>query len=126
MGITTLLTSQSSTSCCKVHKVSTVPIFEHFLTHHHTMSHHKANPSDYGWTYQGSNEQSRVDFYQRDGVKMDYYYTTGTTKTSMNHPTQGNTQMFRQNLSEQAFRDVCNNPRSHTGQGYQTTANKPK
>jgi hypothetical protein len=41
------------------------------------MSYHKTNPSDHGWTYQGSNNQSRVDFYQRDGVKMDYYYTTG-------------------------------------------------
>lgn len=38
---------------------------------------HKANPVQYGWTYQGSNEQSRVEFYERDGVKMDYYPTTG-------------------------------------------------
>jgi hypothetical protein len=37
----------------------------------------KPNPQDYGWQYQGRNEQSRVEFYQRDGVKMDYYYTTG-------------------------------------------------
>lgn len=35
---------------------------------------HSANPADHGWTYQGSNAQSRVDFYQNDqGVKMDYY-----------------------------------------------------
>jgi hypothetical protein len=39
---------------------------------------HKANPTQYGWSFQGSNEQSRVEFYERDGVKMDYYPTTGT------------------------------------------------
>lgn len=38
---------------------------------------HKANPLQEGWTYQGSNEQSRVEFYKRGRVKMDYYSTTG-------------------------------------------------
>ncbi|EPZ34257.1 hypothetical protein ROZALSC1DRAFT_30458 [Rozella allomycis CSF55] len=80
---------------------------------------HKSNPSDYGWNYQGSNQQSRVEFYERSGVKMDYYPTTGTVKTSMNHPTQGPTQMFRRDLSESSFQKVLENPRHHTGQGYQ-------
>lgn len=44
----------------------------------------------------------------------------GTTKTSMNHPTQGNTQMFRRDLSESQYQAVLENPRAHTGQGYQT------
>ncbi|KAJ3110938.1 hypothetical protein HDU96_006134 [Phlyctochytrium bullatum] len=83
------------------------------------MSHHQSNPRDHGWTYQGSNQQSRVDFYQRDGVKMDYYPTTGTVKTSMDHPSQGKTQMFRRDLSESEFRSVLDNPRQHTGKGYQ-------
>ena len=38
---------------------------------------HNANPAQYGWTYQGSNQASKVEFYEKDGVKMDYYYTTG-------------------------------------------------
>eukprot|EP00803_Ostreobium_quekettii_P005961 evm.model.scf_477.3 EVM.evm.TU.scf_477.3 scf_477:30420-30931(+) len=80
---------------------------------------HKANPQDYGWTHTGSNQQSRVEFYQKGDVKMDYYPTTGTTKTSMNHPTQGNTQMFRRGLTESEFRNVCENPRQHTDVGYQ-------
>ena len=50
------------------------------------------------WTYQGSNAQSRVDYWQKDGVKLDYYPTTGTAKTSMDHPSQGKTQMFRRDL----------------------------
>ena len=40
---------------------------------------HNVNPADHGWTYQGSNAQSRVEYWQNDqGAKMDYYPTTGT------------------------------------------------
>jgi hypothetical protein len=38
---------------------------------------HNSNPAQYGWNYQGSNQASKVEFYEKDGVKMDYYYTTG-------------------------------------------------
>lgn len=89
-------------------------------------------------------------FYIRpDGSKLDYYPTTGTIKTSINHPVQGLTQMFRQGLSEsefikvslhqaiekfwyavvgrtrklpdiqQSFLQVLTNPRAHTQKGYQ-------
>ncbi len=34
-------------------------------------------------------------------------FTAGTVKTSMNHPTQGNTQMFRRNLDDAGFQQVC-------------------
>ncbi|WIA29386.1 hypothetical protein OEZ86_011890 [Tetradesmus obliquus] len=87
------------------------------------MSYNK-DPAQHGWNYQGSNEASRVAFYEKDGVKMDYYYTTGTVKTSMDHPSQGKTQMFRRGLDEAQFESVCNNPRAHTGQGYQTKSSK--
>ena len=40
-------------------------------------------------------------------------------QTCMDHPNQGKTQMFRRNLDEDAFRQVLQNPRFHTGQGYQ-------
>lgn len=80
---------------------------------------HKTNPQDYGWSFKGSNERSKVEYYERDGVKMDYYPSTGTTKTSMHHPSQGNTQMFRRGLSEGEFKEVCENPRQHTDVGYQ-------
>ena len=41
-----------------------------------TMSnpYHKPSPADAVWTYQGSNAQSRVDFYEKDGCKMDHYH----------------------------------------------------
>lgn len=39
----------------------------------------------------------------------------GTVKTSLDHPTQGPTQMFRRGLDTDSFGNVCNNPRAHTG-----------
>jgi hypothetical protein len=78
------------------------------------------NPEDYGWTCLGANQQSRVVFYEKNGDRMDYYPTTGTVKTMVDHPNQGRTQMFRRNLSNSQFKQVCLNPRSHTGHGYQT------
>jgi hypothetical protein len=41
---------------------------------------HNLDPAQYGWNYQGVNQASRVAFYEKDGVKMDYYYTTGGFK----------------------------------------------
>ena len=43
----------------------------------------------------------------------------------MNHPSQGNTQMFRGDLDDAAYERVLEDPRAHTGQGYQTRANQP-
>jgi hypothetical protein len=71
-------------------------------------SAHSSTPEVQGWTHTGGNAHSRVDFYERGPVKMvriysgsiclgyhvnilaaqDYYPTTGTVKTSMDHPSQ--------------------------------------
>lgn len=44
--------------------------------------YHSTNPANAGWTYQGHNAQSRVEYYAKDGVKMDYYPTTGESSHS--------------------------------------------
>jgi hypothetical protein len=44
----------------------------------------------------------------------------GTTKTSMDHPSRGSTQLFRRDLSAGEHQAVLNNPRVHTGKGYYT------
>jgi hypothetical protein len=51
---------------------------------------------------------------------------TGTVKTSMDHPTAGKTQMFRRDLDNAAYERVLENPRAHTGQGYQTKTSLKK
>ncbi|KXZ51160.1 hypothetical protein GPECTOR_13g647 [Gonium pectorale] len=84
-------------------------------------AYHGNDPAQQGWTYTGHNSNSRVAFYENDaGVKLDYYYTTGTTKTSMDHPKRGSTQLFRRDLSEREYNAVLDNPRVHTGKGYYT------
>ena len=54
------------------------------------------DPVDLGWTFTGSWES--VEFFERvvneTLVKLDWYFTTGTVKTSLDHPTQGRTQLF--------------------------------
>jgi hypothetical protein len=52
------------------------------------------DPTEFNWTFTGSNEVSRVEFFERwerpqDGaglLKLDFFYTTGTLKTSLDHP----------------------------------------
>lgn len=34
---------------------------------------HGQDPAGNGWTHTGSNANSRVDFYEKGGTRMDYY-----------------------------------------------------
>lgn len=78
------------------------------------------DPAGFGWTFTGSNEVSRVEFFEKDGIKLDWYYTTGTLKTSLKHPTQGKTQLFvaGKQISPEMYRKILENPRTHTGARY--------
>jgi hypothetical protein len=55
-------------------------------------------------------------------VKLDFYYTTGTVKTVLDHPRQGVTQLFAKgsSLSLEMYRAILQNPRHHTGNRYHT------
>jgi hypothetical protein len=86
------------------------------------------DPTDFNWIFTGSSEASCVEFFEMttdDGalVKLDFYYTTGTVKTSMVHPTRGPTQLFARgsSVSPQLYRDILAYPRVHTNVRYQTT-----
>ena len=84
------------------------------------------DPTDFGWTFTGSCPGGRVEFFEKhcpihDGiVKLDFYYTTGTVKTVLDHPKQGVTQLFAQgkSLSPDLYRLILQNPRQHTGIRY--------
>lgn len=80
------------------------------------------DPSDFGWTFTGSS--NFVEFFEKDGVKLDWFFTTATIKTSLDHPTQGKTQLFRKNVDPQQFREILMNPRTHTDKGYQRKRNR--
>jgi hypothetical protein len=88
--------------------------------------------TEFGWIFTGS-EGDKVDFFEKgfsDGkdtqnsvlVKLDWYFTTGTIKTSMYHPRQGKTQLFAsgEQVSPELFIQILMDPRTHTNVRYQT------
>jgi hypothetical protein len=83
------------------------------------------DPVEFGWKFTGSNEISKVEFFEKEFeegiiVKLDWYYTTGTVKTSMEHPQQGKTQLFAsgKRITPEKFIQILLNPREHTGIRY--------
>lgn len=81
--------------------------------------------TEYQWFFTGSNPASRVEFFEKtfddcNLVKLDWYYTTATVKTSMEHPRQGKTQMFaKEGVTPDLYVQILKNPRVHTDQRYQ-------
>ena len=72
----------------------------------------------------------RVEFFEKklnNGslCRMDFYYTTGTVKTVLFHPTQRKTtQLFRKcAVSPEIFLKILDNPRFHSGLGYHKRQN---
>ena len=51
-------------------------------------------------------------------TRYNVYYTTGTVSTSMDHPRQGKTQLFRRNVDLALLQDIFLNPRIHSDLGY--------
>jgi len=55
-------------------------------------------PSNYGWRFTGSCEMTKTEFYERSGengtVMLDFYFTTGTVKTVLNHRLDGQITLF--------------------------------
>jgi len=84
--------------------------------------------NDYGWTELPThpNDEGRMlSFYSSEhgGVKANVYIKTGTVATSLDHPTQGKTQLYKgQRDTFEKLEEVFDNPRVHTSSGYQTRA----
>lgn len=83
----------------------------------------------FGWLFTGSADNV-VEFFEKivDDtmlVKLDFYFTTGTVKTSMEHPTQGKTQLFaKNNVTPELYMQILENPRVHTNIRYQRKPRK--
>ena len=63
-------------------------------------------------------EEYIIAFSTADHAKVIVYYATGTVATSMHHPRQGITQLFRRNQTLQGLRDIFLNPGIYTDIGY--------
>eukprot|EP00804_Cyclotella_cryptica_P002447 CCRYP_019177-RA/>CCRYP_019177-RA protein AED:0.20 eAED:0.19 QI:0/-1/0/1/-1/1/1/0/742 len=88
------------------------------------------DPTTFGWKFTGSVQRSHVEFFDKkmnDGgvVKLDFYYTTGTVKTVLDHPAMGRNQLFRAQVSPEEYRAILENPRKHTGKGYRRKEDRP-
>ena len=82
------------------------------------------DPTDFGWKFTGSH--NAVEFFEKDGMKLDWYFTTATIKTSMDHPTKGKTQLFGSKVTPEVYAQVLLDPRSHTNVRYRTRTHKPR
>ena len=88
------------------------------------------DPCEFGWTFTGTTKASRVEFYEKKlnfgTVKLDFYYTTGTVKTTLHHPTTGTNQLFRKCQTDPAtYREILKNPRYHSDIGYRYQEDDP-
>ena len=87
------------------------------------------DPIVYGWTFTGSCEQSKVEFYEKNMnlgfIKLDFYYTTATVKTTLVHPTMGANSLFRNTVTSELYVQILQNPRSHTNRGYRHSTDRP-
>jgi hypothetical protein len=84
---------------------------------HRVDYHLYPDPTYLGWTFTGSS--GVTEFFEKDGVKLDWYFTTATIKTSLDHPVQGRTQLFASRVDPETYRVILENPRAHTGNRYQ-------
>lgn len=75
------------------------------------------DPTEFGWTFTGS--WKNVEFFEKDGVKLDWYFTTATIKTSLDHPKKGKTQLFGSRVTPDTYLEILLNPRAHTNVRYQ-------
>lgn len=66
------------------------------------------------------NERSKVISFRNTiaDVRINVYYTTRTIGTALYHPTQGRTQLFRRNCTNDELVQILQDPRVHTGKGY--------
>jgi hypothetical protein len=76
-----------------------------------------------GWTtIDDQTHQPDMASYRRDGQRINFYLTTGTVGTCLDHPTQNKTQLFRRGIDIEEAAVLLDNPREHTGRGYKRKA----
>jgi hypothetical protein len=63
--------------------------------------------------------------YQKESIRLNFWLSTGTVGSYLEHPRQGKTQLFRRDISMSDARSVFENPRTHTGAGYHRRQEMP-
>jgi hypothetical protein len=61
-----------------------------------------------------------------DGIiRLNFWLSTGTVGSYLDHPRQGKTQLFRREITMSGAAEIFDNPRQHTGKGYHTKNEEP-
>ena len=64
--------------------------------------------------------------YRRGDYRLNFFLTTGTCGSFLEHPTQGKTALFRRNIDDYVAEEIFKNPRVHTDGGYKLRKNRKK
>lgn len=73
-----------------------------------------------GWTKLSTESSTApMSSYRKDSSRLNFWLSTGTVGSYLDHPTQGKTQLFRREITMDEAPQLFANPRQHTGRGYQ-------
>ena len=70
------------------------------------------DPTEFGWFCTGSNEMAQVEYFERDGILLDWYYTNASVKTFFDHNGQGQSQLYASKpyMKPEMYRRVLETP----------------
>ena len=71
-----------------------------------------------GWKYIDYQENIGMISFIKGSDRINVYLSKMTLSTSVTHPKNGKTQLFRRYITEQECREIFKNPRQHTNKGY--------
>ena len=81
----------------------------------------------HGWTkVSAHNSMAPMNSYLKGTSRLNFWLTTGTVGSYLEHPAQGKTQLFRRQVTMEEAEQLFANPRQHTGRGYQHTSHHPR
>jgi hypothetical protein len=74
----------------------------------------------HGWNKLSTEtSQAAMASYSCQDTRLNFWLSTGTVGSYLDHPRQGKTQLFRREVDMQQADEIFQNPRVHTGAGYQ-------
>jgi hypothetical protein len=84
----------------------------------------KALAAKHNWRQIDLQEVNMMISFARAGVRMNVWWTRMTVATCLLHRKQGNSQLFRRDVSMDDIERIFINPRVHTGKGYYSANTK--
>ncbi|KAJ1418342.1 hypothetical protein B484DRAFT_301242, partial [Ochromonadaceae sp. CCMP2298] len=74
----------------------------------------------HNWAKEQGDPKTQMISFRRDDCRLNFWLSTGTVGSYLDHPKQGKTQLFRREVNMKDSSDIFLNPRKHTSIGYHT------